>query len=93
MFEVKDFENLYRLKLKSGFTAFSDFDITTSYFANIDNKIIFIKKSRRFYKVCASSNTGFEPIFRESCFDVLYHSTDLSCAVEMFKGYIQRLCK
>ena len=93
MFEPKDFENLYRLKLKSGFTAFSDFDICTSYFACIENKMIFIKKSRRFYKICCSSNCGFEPIFRESCFDILYHNTDLQTTVSMFKGYVSRLCQ
>lgn len=91
MFEPKDFENLYRLKIKNGFSPFSDFDISTSYFANIGNKFVFIKKSRRFYKICVSANCGFEPIFRESCFDIVYHNTDLSATVEMFNSYVSRL--
>lgn len=90
MFEAKDFERLHMYKIKN---ELSVDDITSQYFFCIDNRMLFIKKSRRFFKIMASCQCGFEPIWRESCLDVLYYNTDLQEVIKMFYGYIFRLVK
>lgn len=87
MWDIKDFESLHRFKIKHG----DELPIHSKYFFCNDNKMIFIKKSRRFYKVVASAQCDFEPCYRESIFDVLYVSDDFSKTLLMFYGYIARI--
>ena len=56
MFEVKDFERLHMYKIKNDLNVN---DITSQYFFCIDNRMLFIKKSRRFFKIMASCQCGF----------------------------------
>lgn len=87
MFVLKDFEVLHRDKILYP----DEIPVFSKYFFSFENNFIFIKKSRRFYKVMASSCCGFEPTFRESVFDCLYYSEKLSECVDMFKSYVSRL--
>lgn len=89
-FKPKDFEQLHMYKIKYGL---DNELINTQYFFCIDNRMVFIKKSRKYYKVMASSQCGFEPIYRENCLDVIFGSTDISKSIEMFYGYVLRLLK
>lgn len=83
-----DFEMLHRSKMVDGL----DVDRpSTMYFFCKDNRMVFIKKSRRFYKIMCSSTCPFEPLYRESCLDVVYYTTDFNSAVEMFESYVSRL--
>ena len=87
-FLPKDFETLHKYKVLDGL----DIDHpSTMYFFCLEDKMIFIKKSRRFYKIMASSSCPFEPIFRENNLDILYHSTDFNETVKMFMSYVSRL--
>lgn len=88
MFELKDYELLHRYKIKSNF---DDLPITSQYFYTSGDKIIFVKKSRKYYQVAANSMCGFEPAFRMSCFDILYQNEDLQNVVSMFHSYVSRL--
>lgn len=85
---AKDFENLHMWKVKNGL---SKEYITSQYFCCIDNRMLFIKKSRKYYKLMASSQCGFEPLYRENCFDVIFGGTDITETVEMFYSYVARL--
>lgn len=87
-FDPKDFETLHRFKIRN---SFDDSHISNHYFICVENKMMFIKKSRRYYKIVASTQCGFEPIYRESCLDVIYHDTDLTKTISMFYGYCIRL--
>lgn len=87
-FFPKDFENLHTWKIKNGLDVSS---ISSQYFFCIDERMLFIKKSRKHYKLMASSQCGFEPLFRESCLDVIAGSTDLSEIIRLFYGYAFRL--
>ena len=69
---VNDFEILHQYKIKN---ELSLDDIHNQYFFCIDSRMLFIKKSRKYYKLMASSQCGFEPMYRESCLDVLAGST------------------
>lgn len=84
----KDFDNLHMWKIKNGLSLDS---ITSQYFFCIDNRMLYIKKSRKHYKLMASSQCGFEAIYRESCLDVVFGSTDLSETIKMFYSYVSRL--
>lgn len=87
MFAIKDFELLHKNKIMYP----TEIPIHSKYFFSMDNCFIFIKKSRRFYKVMAASCCGFEPTYRESFFDCLYYSEDLNESIDMFKFYVSRL--
>lgn len=84
----KDFENLHAWKIRNGL---SNSTISSQYFFCIDNRMLFIKKSRKYYKLMASSQCGFEPLYRESCLDVVAGDTDLSEIIKLFYGYCFRL--
>lgn len=85
---AKTFEELHKRKIRFGLD--SQF-ITSQYFFCIDNRMLFIKKSRKYYKLMATSQCGFEPLYRESCLDVVYGNTDLSEVITMFYSYVARL--
>lgn len=87
MFNVKDFELLHKNKINYP----GEVPVCSKYFFCLNNEIIFMKKSRRFYKVMATSSCGFEPTFRESFFDCVYYSDDLEQSKEMFISYVSRL--
>lgn len=84
----KDFENLHTWKIKHGL---DKEHITSQYFFCIDNRMLFIKKSRKYYQLVASSQCGFEPIYRESCLDIVFGCDDLSQTIKMFYSYVARL--
>lgn len=84
----KDFENLHMWKVKNGL---SKEYITSQYFFCIDNRMLFIKKSRKYYKLMASSQCGFEPLYRENCLDVIFGGTDITETIKMFYSYVARL--
>lgn len=87
-FTPRDFDMLHMSKIKRGL---SKDDISSQYFFCIDNRMLYIKKSRRYYKLMASSQCGFEPLYRESCLDVIFGDTDLSNVIKMFYSYVSRL--
>lgn len=84
----KDFENLHIWKIRNGLDNTS---ISAQYFFCIDERMLFIKKSRQYYKLMASSQCGFEPLYRESCLDVIAGGKDLSEIIKLFYGYCFRL--
>lgn len=88
MFRSKDFEVLHEYKIRN---TLEDYEIPAQYFFCVGNKMLFIKKARRYYKVMASCQCGFEPAYRERCLDVLYDSTNLEDVINMFKSYCLRL--
>lgn len=84
----KDFESLYMWKVKNGL----DKELVTSnYFFCYEDKILFIRRCRKYYAVCASSVCGFEPCHRLSIFDILYSSKDLDETILQFRSYVSRL--
>lgn len=84
-FIPQDFEQLYNSILKDNTSC-----ITSKYFFNLGNKMIFIKKSKNgFYKVVATFSCGFDPIYLESHFEVLFASKDLSQCINKFKIYVR----
>lgn len=87
-FDVKDFEQLHRDKIRNGLDIMHPI---SSYFFCIDTRILFIKKSRRFYQVCGTSSCGFIPVFRQSCFDVFYSSTDISETITEFYRMVKKM--
>ena len=82
MFDTKDFEYLHRDKIKNGLL---DYPLTAQYFFCYKDKLLFIKKTRKHYKLMSSSQCNFQPVFRESCFDVLDSSEDLEKIKELFR--------
>lgn len=88
MFTVKDFETLHTYKIRE---QIEPSEISAKYFFCLDNKMLFIKKSRKYYQVIASCQCGFEPAFRLGVLDVLYENADLNEVVNMFKSYCLRL--
>lgn len=87
MFQIKEFEQLYNIKISHK----DMLEVHNNFFFCFDDYIIFMKKSRRFYKVMASSSCGFEPTFRERVFDCVYYSDDINNSIEMFKSYVSRI--
>lgn len=87
-FEPKDFNNLHMSKLKEGLDLLN---ISSQYFFCCGNKMLFIKKSRKYYQVIASCQCGFEALGRESVLDILYGNADLSETIRMFYSYVSRL--
>lgn len=65
--------------------------ITQQYFFCIDMRMIYIKKSRGYYKLMASSQCGFESLYRESCLDVIAGSKDLSEIIIKFYNCCYKL--
>lgn len=81
-FQSKDLEIIHRFKIRNGI----DETRLYYYFLFIDNdKMIFIKKSRAWYKLMASSNCGFDYIRRESIFDVIFESKKLEDVRNQFE--------
>lgn len=87
-FLPRDFEQLMMSKIRNGLSLDN---VSSSYFFCIDNRMIFIKKSKRFYKIVCSSSCGFSPIYRESCLDVIYYNTDIGEVIHQFYDYVKRL--
>lgn len=83
-----DLDMLHRSKIKNGL---DDLYITQQYFFCIDMRMIYIKKSRGYYKLMASSQCGFEPLYRESCLDVITSSKDLSEIIIKFYNCCYKL--
>lgn len=87
MFEVKNFEDLHKDKIKNSAIV----PVHCKYFFSFDNNFMFIKKSKKFYQLCASCQCGFEPAFRQSTFDILYYNENLDLVIDMFRSYVDRL--
>ena len=73
MFEIRNFEDLHKDKIKNSEIV----PVHCKYFFSFDNNFMFIKKSKKFYQLCASCQCGFEPAFRQSTFDILYYNENL----------------
>lgn len=87
-FKPRDFESLHISKIKEGLSLDN---ISSQYFFCIDERMLFIKKSRQYYKLMASNQCGFEPLYRESCLDVIAGSKDVTEIIKLFYGYCFRL--
>ena len=84
-FIPQDFEQLYSSIIKDSVTS-----ITSKYFFNLGNKMIFIKKGKNnYYKVVATFACGFDPIYLESHFEVLFASKDITECINKFKMYVR----
>lgn len=87
-FLPRDLDLLHQFKIRQGL---SELSITQQYFFCIDMRMIYIKLSRGYYKLMASSQCGFEPLYRESCLDVVYASKDVTQVIENFYKYCFKL--
>lgn len=86
-FKPKDFEQLHTQKIRLGL---DNRNISQEYFYCLGEKMIFIKKSRKNYKIMASCQCNFEPQNIESCLQVVYTTPDVSKAIQMFCSYVLR---
>lgn len=84
----KDLDSLHQFKIRNGLC---ETTITQQYFFCIGMRMIYIKLSRGYFKLMASSQCGFEPLYRESCLDVIYASKDISLVVRNFYKYCFKL--
>lgn len=83
-----DLDQLHIHKIRVGL---DESFITQQYFFCIDMRMLYIKKSRGYYKLMASSQCGFEPLYRESCLDVIAGSKDLSEIIIKFYNCCYKL--
>lgn len=90
MFEVLDFEQLHKFKIKDIVT--SD-RICANYFFCLNQKMLYIKKARKNYVICASCQCMFECKYHESVMDVVYISNDLEEVISQFKFLVSLLIK
>lgn len=86
--ESRDLDMLHQHKIR---TSLDDTSITQQYFFCVDYRMIYIKKSRGYYKLMATSQCGFEPLYRESCLDVIAGSKDLSDIISQFYKHVLSL--
>lgn len=85
-FSQKDLENLYCFKIKN---SLDDVPLPSNYCFIYNNKMLFIKKSRDYYRLCASPILECSPVVREQVFDVIFQSKDLMEVVEQFECHIR----
>ena len=85
MFEVKDFELLHVNKIKYP----EEVPVHTKYFFCIDDMMLFIKKSRGYYKLMSSTQCGLKFLYRESTFDVVSQNKDLNELLKDFKFFME----
>lgn len=85
MFEVKEFELLHVNKIKYP----EEVPVHSKYFFCIDDMMLFIKKSRGYYKLMASTQCGLNFLYRESTFDVVSQNKDLSELLKDFSFYME----
>lgn len=90
MFEVLDFEQLHKFKIKDIVTPDR---ICANYFFCLNQKMLYIKKSRKNYVICASCQCQFEFKYHESVMDVVYISPDLEDVISQFKFLVSLLIK
>lgn len=89
-FEKKDFEQLLLSKVRDCMLKDT---ICSKYFFCYDDKIIFINKSKGFYKILASSQCGFKILYHESVFDVIYFSKNLADCIGSFELFVELVCR
>lgn len=89
-FDKKDFENLIISKVRD--CMLKD-NICSKYFFCYDNKLIFINKSKGFYKILASSQCGFKFLYHESVFDVIHTSKNLDECIQFFEFLVGLACR
>lgn len=89
-FNTKEFEQLHFDKIRHGLEIDN---ISSSFFFCYENKILFVKKSRKMYKIVASPSCGFAPLYRESCFDVIYFTPDITFVIKQFCYLVKELVK
>lgn len=87
-FQPKDFESLHYSKIKEGL---SKDNISSQYFICFADKMLFIKRGRKGFKIMASCQCGFEPMAHESNLELLAICLDISQAIDLFYGYCNRL--
>lgn len=87
-FLPKDFEQLHHSHIKEHF---EEDNISSYYFYCAGHDIMFIKKARNCYKICCSVTCGFDYIYHESTFDVIFMHKDLSAVIDMYKFFLKFL--
>lgn len=87
-FFKSDFVRLHQDKIHFGLD-YKHMD--NQYFFCLGDKMLFIHNSRKYYQIMASVQCGFEPMFHDSVFEVLFSSPDINETVQMYKGYCLRL--
>lgn len=87
-FLPKDFDALHYSKIKDGL---SKDNISSQYFICFSDKMLFIKRARKGFKIVASCQCGFEPMYHESHLEVIAFCLDISQAIDLFYGYCNRL--
>ena len=85
-FKKTDFEALHNSKVNK---SLYDDTICSRYFFCLEDKMIFINRSRCFYKILASCQCHFESIYRERVFEVIYITKDFDNVVSEFKLYCE----
>lgn len=86
-FEEKDLISLQQFKIKNNL---DDLPLTANNLFINGYKVIFIKKSKKMYKICASASCHFAPMYTEGTFDVVFASEDLEFCKAMFQSYVIR---
>lgn len=85
-FLYKDFESFLYSYLRDGV-----YEKSIKYFFVYEDKILFMRKCRKFWQVICSSSCGFEPVIRFTTFDLIYQNQEFNNAKGMFFSYLYRL--
>lgn len=84
-FEPKDFADLHLRKIINGVTSLH---LSQCYFFCYLDKMVFITKSKGFFKVVASCQCGFKPLYKDTNFDVVFTSKDISEVIDKFEFFV-----
>ena len=87
-FNKRDFEMLHISKIR---LCDEKKLVISNYFFCNERRMIMINKSKKFYRILASSQCNFDPIYHESVFDVVYSSTDFEETVKRFNQLVKIL--